>query len=85
MLQSLNWLPGWLPTDELVDAIKEQGRQIEELQQNFNKLNSKVSIKALEENKQESKQWSTLFENKIETLMKILRKSKDEWQIQTQK
>ena len=37
MLKSLNWLPGWLPTDELVGAIKEQGRQIEELQQSFDK------------------------------------------------
>ena len=55
-------------TDKLVDAIKDQGKQIEELQQNFNELN-KVSIKKLDENKQETKQWSSLFENKVETLI----------------
>ena len=55
-------------TDKLVDAIKDQGRQIEELQQNFKELN-KVSIKKLEENKQVTKQWSSLFENKVETLI----------------
>ena len=55
-------------TDKLVDAIKDQGRQIEELQQNFKELN-KVSIKKLEENKQLTKQWSSLFENKVETLI----------------
>ena len=32
-------------TDKLVDAITEQGKQIEELQQNLNEL-SKVSIKS---------------------------------------
>ena len=53
-------------TDKLVDAIKDQGRQIEELQQNFKELN-KASIKNLEENKQVTKQWSSLFENKVET------------------
>ena len=55
-------------TDKLVDAIKDQGRQIEELQQNFKELN-KASIKKLEENKQVTKQWSSLFENKVETLI----------------
>ena len=55
-------------TDKLVDALKDQGRQIEELQQNFKELN-KVSIKKLEENKQVTKQWSRLFENKVETLI----------------
>ena len=40
-------------TDKLVGATKEQGRQIEELQQNLNELN-KVSIKKLDENKQET-------------------------------
>ena len=39
-------------TDKLVDAIKDQGKQIEELQQNLKELN-KVSIKKLDENKQE--------------------------------
>ena len=48
-------------TDKLVDAIKEQGRQIEEL--------NKASIKKLDENKQETKQWSSLFKNKVETLI----------------
>ena len=43
-------------TDKLVGAIKEQGKQIEELQQNLNELN-KVSIKKLDEDKQETKQW----------------------------
>ena len=36
--------------------------------------------KKLDENKQETKQRSSLFENKIKTLIKILRKSKDQWQ-----
>ena len=54
--------------DKLVDAIKEQGKQIEELQQNLKELN-KVSIKKLDENKQETKQWSSLFENKVGTLI----------------
>ena len=53
-------------TDKLVGAIKEQGKQIEELQQNLNELN-KVSIKKLDEDKQETKQWYSLFENKVET------------------
>ena len=61
-------------TDKLVDVITEQGKQIEELQQkNFNELN-KVSIKKLEENKQETKQWSSLFENKVETLLTNIKK-----------
>ena len=55
-------------TDELVGAINEQGKQIEELQQNLKELN-KVSMKKLNENKQETKQWSSLFENKVETLI----------------
>ena len=53
-------------TDKLVGAIKKQGKQIEELQQNLKELN-KVSIKKLDENKEETKQWSSLFENKVET------------------
>ena len=60
-------------TDKFVDAIKEQGKQSEELQQNLKELN-KVSIKKLDENKQETKQWSSLFENKVETLITDIEK-----------
>ena len=35
---------------------------------------SKVSIKKLDENKQETKQWSSYFENKIETLITDIEK-----------
>ena len=60
--------------------VKGQGKQIEELcsvsripaelegvEQNFNK-------KKLEENNQETKQWSSLFENKVETLITDIEK-----------
>ena len=60
-------------TDELVDAIKDQGKQTEELQQNLKELN-KVSIKKLEENKQETKQWSSSFENEVETMITDIEK-----------
>ena len=60
-------------TDKLVDAIKEQGRQIEELHQNLKELNE-VSIKKLDENKQETKEWPSLFENKVETLITDIEK-----------
>lgn len=55
-------------TDKLVNAIEEQGKQIEVLQKNLKELN-KVSIKKLDENQQETKQWSSLFKNKVETLI----------------
>ena len=59
--------------DKLVGAIKEQGKQIDEFQQNLKELN-KVSIKKLDENKQEIKQWSSLFENKVETFITVIEK-----------
>ena len=58
-------------TDKLVDAVKDQGNwkstnwrasaELEWIEQSFNKK--------LNENKQETKQWSSLFENKVETLI----------------
>lgn len=55
-------------TDKLMEAISEQRTQIEELQQSLKELN-KVSVRKLDENKQETKLWSSLFENKVETLI----------------
>ena len=60
-------------TDKLVDAIKDQGKQIEELQQNLKDMN-KVSKIKLDENKQEIEQRSSLFENKVETLITDIEK-----------
>ena len=53
--------------DKLVGAIKEQGEQIEELQEILKEVN-KVSIQKLDENILESKQWSSLFKNKVGVL-----------------
>ena len=63
-------------TDKLAGAIKEQGKQIGELQFHLKEL-SKISTKSWME-KQEAKQWSSLFENKVQTLIRDMRKSKDQ-------
>ena len=48
-----------------IEAIKEQVKQVEELKRNLIDVN-KVSIQNLVENKLETKQWLTLFKNKVE-------------------
>ena len=50
-------------TDKLVEAIKEQGKQIEEFQENLKEVN-KVSIQKLDENKLEAKHWSACLQTK---------------------
>ena len=52
-------------TDKLVDVIKEQGKQIEELQQNLKELN-KVSIKSW---MRTNKKPNSLFDNKVKILI----------------
>ena len=42
--------------NKLVEAIKEQGKQIDELHENL-KVANKASIQKLDENKLETKQW----------------------------
>lgn len=60
-------------TDKLMESISEQKNQIEELQKSLKELN-KVSVKKLDENKQETKLWSSLFESKVETLITDIEK-----------
>ena len=53
--------------DESDEAIKEQGKQIEEFHENLKEAN-KVSIQKLVENKLETKQWSACLKIKVEVL-----------------
>ena len=62
-------------TDKLVDVIKEQGKRIEELQQNFNEL-IKVSIKSwVRTNKKPNN--GPVLKIRLKHCLQMLRKSKD--------